>query len=591
MQVFEPGSLRRCLPFLDLSEASLGDLVRDAQAALVVTFMAVPQGVAYAVIAGLPPAMGLYASAFPAIVGALMRSSRHVITGPTNALSLLVGGGVALMAGADPLQVGIALALMVGVFQVVAGMLRLGALVDYISDPVVLGYITGAGLLIGVGQLPNVTGTASGGGHVLEKLWFWLEGLGQTSILAVAMAASTAALIVLLRRVSLWIPGALIAMSAATALSIAFDLGDVGMLLISDLAPVPAGLPPLTLPDIGLFAQLMPLAVACTVLSLVESSAVARSIASRSGQRLDTSAEFAGQGLANLVAGMSGGYPTSGSLARSALNERGGARTRMGGVFAGLLMLLVLLVLGHVVNHTPIASLAGLLVVVALDLVDLKRIKETLASRWADRVAFAATLLGTWVLPLDKAIYLGVGISLVLFLRRARLLTARELLIDREGRLKEAHPEDKPSEQRRCRAVRILHLEGRLFFGVEGELQAALDRFIRQPQMKVLVLRLKRTQGMDATIAASLAATAQRMEAQGRHLILAGVRAETMDILRRTGAVEAIGAERIFTNQRRWFASMNQAIDSACDLALDGETCSGCPLARGDGLVSFSVNS
>jgi sulfate permease, SulP family len=170
------------------------------------------------------------------------------------------------------------------------------------------------------------------------------------------------------------------------------------------------------------------------VLSLVESSSVARALAVRTGQRLDMAAEFAGQGIANLAAAFSGGYPVSGSLSRSALNQQAGAETRLSAVFCGLLMIGVLLVLGPIVERTPIASLAGLLLVLANDLVDRQRIRMVLRGTMSDRVAFVATLLGTWVLPLDQAIYAGVGISIILFLRRARLLTVREMVIGEKGR-------------------------------------------------------------------------------------------------------------------------------------------------------------
>lgn len=212
-------NIQRFFPFLDLKEGYSGSAAtRDLMAALAVTFMAVPQGIAYAVIAGLPPAMGLYAGAMPTILGSLMRSSRHVITGPTNALSLLVGGGIAGLMGLDAVTVGITLALMVGIFQFLAGVLRLGALVDYISNPVVLGYITGAGLLIGIGQLPEVTATPGTTGNVFEKISFWISGLSETSWMAVAMALGTAAVILGLRRINRDIPAAMIALIVATTI-------------------------------------------------------------------------------------------------------------------------------------------------------------------------------------------------------------------------------------------------------------------------------------------------------------------------------------------------------------------------------------
>jgi len=174
--------LRGYLPFRDLAAATPSDLRHDAVAGVGVAFLAVPQAVAYAMIAGLPPAAGLYAAGVPVVVGSLFRSSRHVITGPSNALSLLVGAAVAGAVGADPVTTALTLALMVGVLQVGAGVLRLGVLVDYISRPVVLGYITGAGVLILAGQLPNVTGTEGAGGHLFEQVAGWVAGLEMVSV-------------------------------------------------------------------------------------------------------------------------------------------------------------------------------------------------------------------------------------------------------------------------------------------------------------------------------------------------------------------------------------------------------------------------
>lgn len=573
--------LRRFLPFTDLGDYRARYLARDASSALAVTFMSVPQGVAYAMIAGLPPAMGLYAGALPAVVGSLFRSSRHVITGPTNALSLLVGTAVAAQVQSDPVSTAVTLAFMVGLFQLLAGVLNLGALVDYISSSVVLGYITGAGVLIGVGQLSNVTATPDGTGFLIGQLTGWLDGVGGTDPLAVALALGTAALILLLRRFAPWAPGAIVAMVTGILLAWLFGLGDRGIVLVRDLAPVPTGLPPLTLPAFERFGSLIPLATAAMVLSLVESNAVARSIAAQSGDRLDTSSEFAGQGLANLVAGFTGGYPTSGSVSRSALNFEDGARSRMSGVLTGVFMLTVLLVLGPIVDLTPIPSLAGLLLVVAVDLVDVQEIASLMSSRWSDRLAFGGTLIGTFLLPLDEAIYLGVVISLVLFLRRARLLKVREMAVDANLRLQEFPADGEGSGLTVCRAIRVLHLEGSLFFGAANELRDAIDFVLSDPDVKVLILRVKRTQGLDYTTASVLEQAHRRMREEGRHLLLVGMRQKAMDLIEETGIASTIGEEKLYPTQRGWFEAMNEGLDRALELVGD-HTCrgGGCPLEQ-----------
>ncbi len=530
------------LPMRDLRGVRAADVRADVFPALTVTLMAIPSGIAYAMIAGLPPAMGLYAAFLPTIIGSLFRSSRHVVAGPTNALSLLVGVGVAGYADLDPVSTATLLALMVGVVQLAAGGLRLGVLVDYISLPVVLGYITGAGVLIGIGQLPNLTQTAGARGNVVDAMSGWFSHVGGADGLALLCGLSTAAAIVGLRAWRRRLPSALIVLALWTAASWMFGLGDRGLRTIADLAPIPAGLPAISLPSLSGWAELVPLAVAATVLSLVESSALARALAAKTGQRLELSVEFVGQGLANIAAGVSGGYPTSGSLSRSALNEQSGARTRLSGVFSGVLLGAALLFLGPVVDHTPIPALAGLLLVVAVDLVDVPRIREVVRGRRSDSIAFVVTVLGTWFLPLDKAIYLGVGLSIVMYLRRARLLRVTNLCVDADGSIHEG--------EGGCQAIRVLQVDGQLFFAAASELTAALDAAFADAQTKVVMLRLRRALGMDATIAKLLGDRAAHARAHDQRLILVGLRSDDLALLERTGVRDVIGADNLFEPRR-----------------------------------------
>lgn len=574
--------LKRYFPFLDLRSYHASFLRRDFMASASVVFLDIPQGVAYAMIAGLPPVMGLYAAAIPAIVGALFRSSRHVVTGPTNALSLLVGSAVAAQAangGATPMAVGVTLAFLVGVFQFVAGVLRLDVVADYISQPVVRGYITGAAVLIAIGQLPNVTGTKGEEGHLGRVLLHWIMDLSHMHLLTLAFAIGTLLAILILRRVNPRAPSSAIVMICSIVISNMFHLHDLGLKLVRDLAPIPLGLPPFTTPHLTLLAELTPSAIACAVLSLVESSSIARALATRSGQRLDLAVEFAGQGLANISAAFAGGYPVSGSLSRSALNQRAGSASRLSAMFCGLLMISILLFLGPLVGGTPVASLAGLLLVLANDLIDRDQIKLILRGAQADKVAFITTILGAWTLPLDRAIYLGVGISIVMFLRRARLLSVREMVIGEKGRFREIDPDSEEAIYL-CPAIRILNLTGPLFFAVTGELENAVAPFLRDSHIRVLILRLRQAQDVDVTTATVLATTARQFASNGRALILLGVRPITQELIEHTRLVDQIGPENIFPVQVGWFTAMEAALRRA--LAITGEHVCGshCPLAE-----------
>lgn len=570
------------LPFLDLRSYRFSSLRNDLLASVTVTFLDIPQGVAYAMIAGLPPAMGLYAAAIPAIVGALFRSSRHVVTGPTNALSVLVGSAVATQltqGGASPVEVALTLAFLVGMIQLLAGILRLDAMADYISHPVMLGYITGAAVLVALGQLANSTGTKGGSGNLPTMVNSWLMDLPQTQLLAVAFAVTTLLTVVTLRRIDRRIPASIIAMVLSIIVSEVFAGHARGLRLVADLAPIPAGLPPFTVPQLDYWTVLLPAAVACAVLSLVESSSVARTLAARSGQHLDMAAEFTGQGAANIAAAFFGGYPVSGSLGRSMLNYQAGAQSRLSAVCCGLIMIGMLLFLGPVVARTPVASLAGLLLVLANDLIDRDRIRMTLRGTTGDRAAFLATVTGTWILPLDKAIYLGVGISLVLFLRRARLLTAREMTIGEKGRFREIDAEAGEAG-RSCAAIRILNLSGPLFFAVAGELESVLERFLQDSHLRVLILRLRQAQDVDVTTASILEAAAKRLRREGKTLILLGLRPPMNALLEQTKIAELIGRENLFPAQAGWFTAMEFALRHALKIAGEHACETHCPLAE-----------
>jgi SulP family sulfate permease len=310
-------------------------------------------------------------------------------------------------------------------------------------------------------------------------------------------------------------------------------------------------------------SRLVLVAFAVTVLSLVESSAVGRSIADRTGDRLDMSVEFAGQGLSNIAAAFTGGYPVSGSLSRSALNYSAGAATRLSGILAGVSTAVMLIVAGPLVDRTPIPALAGLLMVVAYDLVNMTRIQRTLRTSRGDALAFLVTLIGTWTLRLDYAIYLGVAMSIVLFLRRARMLVVHELEVSPRGRLREVS--DTPGE--RCPSVRVVHVEGPLFFGAAGELRDALSEYARDPALRALVVRIKRTQGLDLTTARVLVTIADQLAKRNAELFLVGMRPSAMKVLEGSDVIDQIGEDHVFPTRPGWFHALDAGLAAALEMA------------------------
>ena len=531
-------------------------LMREVIAGVSIAAMGVPQGVAYALIAGLPPVMGLYAGMLPAVVSAVLRSSRHVVVGPTNALSLLFATSIAATMP-DPVDAAATLALLTGAVQVLGGALRLKALVDYVSTTVVTGYITGAAALIIVGQLPVLTGTPRGGDNIVEALVTWISGLGRTDYVSVLLGIGTAHFIVWARRRLPKGSSELLAMAGSLLVAwvMALDVATV-----ADLGTIPASLPTPVMPSMEGWTLLLPVAGAAAVLSMVEATSVGRAIASRSGQRLDMTWEFIGQGFGNVASAFTGGYPVSGSLSRSVLNERVGGG-RWASALSGVLAMLAVLLAAPALDRIPLASLAGLLVVVAVDLVEPARIRRILASGLSDRLAYVATVLGTWFLPLDNAIYLGVGISVVLFLRRARHLYVTELRFDRKGRLRECEPTEPASESLRvCGAVRVLNIEGPLFFGAANELDQVLSDAADKPvpaaeagtgaRPQTLIVRLKRAHDLDYTAAVVLGSAYRRLAGEGRELVLVGVRSDMLQRMEEVGLVDVLGIDHIYPTRR-----------------------------------------
>ena len=509
----------RFLPFKDLKSYQAAYARADFLAASSVLFMAIPQGIAYALIAGVPPVMGLYAATVPTIVGSLMRSSRHVITGPTNALSLLFAGTVALNLDAEPAEIAITTALMVGLFQVLAGLFRAGAFIGLISRSVVLGYITGASTLIAAGQLPNLTGTPADHGNIYEILTSWSAQLDSVSSLSLVLGITTTCFIVTLKKLRPSLPSPVIAMVLATICTSVFGLDQYGLRIIQNISPIPSGLPQLTQPDLSFAPSLLPIAFALTVLSLVESSSAARTLAVKSKQVMDNNVEFSGQGLANIFSSFLGGYPVSGSLSKSKLNQLTGAKTRMAGILSGVMMLAVLAGFGDLINQTPLAALAGLLMVVAWDLIDMPRIRATMRSAAADKISFLVTLIATCTLTLDLAIYTGIAVSLVMNVDRYRKIRVVQYSIQ-DGQIKAAPLQDSP--RLTDMVFRVIGLEGKLFFGAEAKLRTLLAQTLTPEVTRRVIVHVGDKTQIDVSIATCLLEFATQLQAQDGTLVLSG---------------------------------------------------------------------
>ena len=400
-----------------------GTLRQDALAGLSGALIVLPQGLAYAVIAGLPPEYGLYCAIGPAIVAALFGSSWHLVSGPTAAISIVVFSALSpLAAPGSPAYVTLALTLglLVGAIQLTLGLVRLGRLTDLISHSVIVGFTTGAAFLIAASQLKHFFGlTVPARTGFFPTLFEALRAMPYLNLTVTGIGIVTLVTCVVSRRLVPRLPHLVVAMIAGTLVAVYWPWVNYGDKPIPLVGALPAAIPPLSLPSFALedWNRLGGSAIAIAILALTEAVAIARAVALRSGQTIDGNQEFIGQGLSNLAGSFFSGYPSSGSFTRSGVNYEAGAQTPLAAVFASLILMAILFFIAPVVAYLPLAAMSGVLFVVAWSLVDLRAIRHILAAAKSEReeaIVFCVTFFSTLLIALEFAVFVGILVSLIL---------------------------------------------------------------------------------------------------------------------------------------------------------------------------------
>jgi len=520
----------------------LSSLRPDLMAGLTVAVILLPQAIAYALIAELPPQAGLYAAIVGAIVGALWGSSNHLQTGPTNASSLLVLStliAIATPGTAEFVILAGLLAVVAGVIRLAMGLARLGVLVNFVSHSVIAGFTTGAGVLIAVSQLRYLLGLQFSSYGLVETVWGVVTYLPETHMATMILGFGTILLIVLLRRLNRKLPGPLIAMVlAAAAVGIA-GLDQQGVAVIGEM---PRSLPPLAklpLLDMRIVGQLAPGALALAAIGLVEAMSIARSISGHSGQRLDSNQEFAGQGLANIAAGFFSGYPCSGSLSRSAVNYDAGAQTRMASAFSGLLVLVAMLALAPYTAYVPRAALSGVLIVTAYNMIDRKEIVRILKGARADAVIMAVTFLATLFFALEFAVLAGILLSFAVYIMKTSMPRVSSVLPDERFR-HFVYQAQKPP----CPQLAVLDILGDLYFGAVSHVEKAIDRHLAaNPTQRLVLLRMPSVQQCDFSGIHALESILRSIRDRGGDLFMVRVREPVLDLMKTTGFWAALGGD------------------------------------------------
>ncbi len=562
--------LRPALRFLPhLRGASLADARADLVAALDVTALAIPHGMAFAHLAGVPPEMGLLAGALPALVAALFGSSPQLVSGPTNTSALVLGVAVvapAVAAGRGvPLDQVLTTALLAGALLCGFGLVGLGRASRFLSDSVLAGFITGAAILIALGQLPDVFGVAvaraAAPSPFLPSIWSELAraaaSLGLADPRALFLAALVPLVIYVFRRIDARVPSALIALGAAAALAHALGWTE-GAAPVALVGSVPARWTTLAWPPLADPAPLAAPAFAIALLGAIQSMTATRALAG--GRRSDPDRELFAQGVANLAAAGVGALPINGSLSRSALLRAAGGRTRLAPAASGLLMLLALPLLAPYLGRVPAPALAGLVVLSGLDLIDVGGLRRAAATR-GDALVLASTLLSTLWLDLVQAVYVGVFLSLALLVLRSGRLQLVEIVFAGEARFREIALDERTGT---TPAV-LLHLEGDLSFAVAAELGERLEE-IAAHHPRVVVLRLKRARHLDATTLEALRQAVVELQRVGAEVILCGLTDRIAELLARTELGRELGPDGLLRAGPRLFEGFERALARSREL-------------------------
>lgn len=580
-----PRGWLRFVPALDSLLKYSGAAARaDLIAGLTVAAVAVPQAIAYALVAGVPPEYGLYTAIVMTAIGAFFASSRQLINGPTNAISIAALSVLAPFAMLeDKLAAMVVLALLIGAIQLGVALFRLGDLTRYISHSVIVGFTVGASVLLIMDQMKHFLGThyaAAPDEQFVLRFWGSLAHGGGVDKHTLMVGSASIALYVGLRWIKRKLGMVLFPELLATVVLVTAGTWWLGELGVSLVGTIPAKLPSFSVPELnlGLVREMAPSALAIATLGLLEAIAMSKSLALRTRQQLDLNQICLSEGLANLGSGFFRGLPGSGSLTRSAINLQAGAVTQWSGIFAAVAVAVIVLLFAPLAQYIPKACLAGILIVTGVRMIDPQSVRYHVRASNFDAGIVCATAFSAVFISIEFCILIGVFLSFMLAVPRAGRMLLTEFSIRNNRMIAERRADDAV-----CTSILMYGLEGEMFFGSASTMEKHL-RFMEmrlKGGAKVLVLRMKRVRNPDAVCLQLLSDYVERWEASGVHVIVCGVRDDLFHAMQRTGFNMQVS--EVFREQKTRFSSTLMAVQRAYELLGDDNPCAHCRELRSTG--------
>lgn len=569
----------------DWRNYNLGTLRKDLFAGLEVTLLTIPQAIAYSLVAGLPTSCGLFAAIFSALTAALLGSSRYLIVGPVNAIAILVQAGTADILysyywEASPLErevlaleIMTQIALLSGLFQVLVAVFKLGRLTQFVSHSVVIGYLAGGALAIVINQLFTLTGIPQlpGVNSLYEKILYFFGNFDKAGLPTLALGMGSFCLLIILKKISKRLPSAALMLVAATGLCYAltftpFASWNHDITLVGTTSDAFSILPLFSWPffNAGVMNHMLAVAFAVALLSIIETTCTAKSIAATSGQGISIDQEVFAVGVSNLVSSCTGSMPVSVSTSRSQLNLESGAKTRFAAIINALLVAVVVGYFGSFVNHIPLPALSALLIVTAWGLVNPRQLLLCLKSTSSDAFVLFTTFLACLFFNLDTAFYVGVVLSISLYLKRAAMPQLVEYAIDDTGELRSLGL----SKAYLQKTIRVIKVEGELFFGSADIFYTTLKALAEDDETtRVIILQLKNARDIDATTSLALMQLHEYLRRGGRYVVMCGMTHEVWDVMSNSGLISTVGKENLFVfDDRHPHLYMQRAIARAKEL-------------------------
>jgi SulP family sulfate permease len=572
--------LHRIFPFLNWwPEVNKVTIKADLFAGLTGAVIVLPQGVAFAMIAGLPPIYGLYTAMVTPVIAALWGSSKHLVSGPTTAISLVIFATVGQLTDANGqllepgsqafIENALMITLFAGIIQLALGLGRMGTLINFVSHVVVVGFTAGASILIMFSQLKHFLGlSVKSGKSLLQGLEIIAANLQSVNPYAIAVGILSLLFAILSKKYFPKIPNLLVALVLGSLLAFVLGGESAGLRLVGK---VEGALPSFRMPNMsfGTFSALAQSAFAIAILGLIEAVAIARSIAAKSQQEIDGNQEFIGQGLSNIVGGLFSCYAGSGSFTRSGLNYEAGAKTPLAAIFSAGLLLILVLFIAPLIAYLPIAGMAGVIMLVGYNLIDFRFIKTVAKASKRQTTVMVITFFATLFLELEYAVFIGVMFSLIFYLQRTSTPNVAVMAPDPDDHHRRFTYLERKS-LKECPQIKILRIDGSIFFGSVPHISAEIKRLTDEeaPEVKHLLILSKGINFIDVAGSEWCVNEARRWKQKGGGLYFTGLKVIAQDTLVRGGFKHEIGDDH-------FFATKEEAIPAIYD-RLDKSICSNC---------------